>query len=512
MPRTDSFARFFPRWRKEILLGLMVFLYLLGIALLRGTYGTEDALSLSEIVVFSVLPLIVGAFTRSKVGVIGGILVASMVPFQKTIALVFIISVLVSMLMLFRSGSVRNLMKDTAARFFFVYLGWLFLLWIIRLGGSTDVWSFPILFGSMISIPLFYLILFIGFVWSKGERSQLRRLFVTLLLAQSAVVIAYPLLIGHPVLYLAGANGLFKGFNLLFNFGVQLPYGDPDWNRGTLVDSHQIGFLLAILTALLFASAHYFRQKTLIVAGLVGIYLFGITETSHAVPAFIAGLFLAGVAAFFLERGMRLHIITSLLLICITLFPVILATSIYGGNTSFSQTRKAFLYRSTIEQLTQDPTTLLIGYGPGTFGSRVSNKRLPAEYGYIEYPFPIVVGERVAPAYAVAMRQAGKGSGGATAQVQVSGLVSLVAESGVIGTIIFLLFVAVLCEKMLLMIATSNDITAKILAITGLFTVVLISGSLCFRQYFEYPQIMSFVWLIVLISGFGESNRLLRDG
>lgn len=507
MARSDSFAQLFSRWRREILLGLVVFLYLLGIALRRGTYAAEDALSLAEIVVFTLLPLVVGASSRSKAGIAGGMLVASMVPFQKTIALVFVVGILVIIPMVLRSGNIKTVLKDTAVRFFLLFTGWLLLIWIVRLGDTTDGWSFPILFGSMLSIPLFYLLLFHGFEWSSAELTEMRRMFVTLLLSQSAVVIIYPLLIGHPVLYLAGANGLLKGFNVLFNLGLQLPYADPDWNRGTLVDSHQLGFLLAILTALFFASAHYLRRKTLFIAGVVGIYLFGITETSHAVPAFITGLLLAVTAAFLMHRAVRLRVLAPFLFVCIALFPPLLTATIYGGDTLLSGTKKSLLYRGTIEQFQQNPIALMFGFGPATFGSRVANKRLPEGYDRLEHPFPILVGERVAPAYAAALKYSERGSSGTTAQVQASGLVSILAESGIVGTMLFFLFVVTLGKRLLTTMSTDNEPAVKSLAATGLFSIVLIAGSLCFRQYLEYPQIMSFVWLLVLLPGSGDSNK-----
>lgn len=497
----------FKELRPTLALFGMVFLYLLAIALRRGTYGGEDALSLGEIIAFTLLPLLAGWWSRDRVLLLGGLLVASMVPFQKTVALVYVLAVL-GMLPRLGSACVRaRLRVSPIFRAWCAFLVYLLLLWLLRLGDTTDIWSLPAYFASALAIPTLYILLFQGLEWSREELLALRRMLLTLLSAQAAVVLLYPLLIGHASLYLAGFNGLFKGFNLFLGLGVSLPYADPDWNRGTLVDAHQLGFLLAILFAWVLLSALQRRSFPLLLLAVALLYLFGVTETTHAVPSLLVAASIA-VALLLLSRfAVRMTTLTFTALLLGTLLPIVLAVMIYAGDTWFAHTNKALLYRNTLTYLYDNPLDALFGTGAGSFGSRVANKRLTDGLYKLEYPFPSVIGARTAQEYETVLKQAQKGIAGATAQVQVSGLVAQAAEFGLLGNLLLLFFLGTVFRERLR--ATNGDgVTEQTRNIAlVMFTFVLISGSLCFRQYLEYPQIMAFACLLLLLPSVNNYPR-----
>lgn len=483
--------------RNEVLLWLVVFLYLLSIALRRGTYGAETSLSFAEIAVFTIIPLLAGLWSRNRVGMVGGLLVASMVPFQKTIASVFVLGVLVLLPIVLRSEVRQRLFTSDVARRFALFLAYLVLLWLFRLGGNTDLWSLPLLMGSAFAIPLFYILLFEGLSWDQLQLTALRRMTLILLFAQSAVVVVYPLIIGHTQLYLAGANGLFKGFNLFFGLGATLPYADPDWNRGTLVDAHQLGFLLALLAAYAFASVRHPRRIVTLMAGAGLLSLFGITETAHAVPSLLTGLVLMAVARWYTRRRRKVKLLRLALFSTAVALPIAFAVIIYSGDTWFARSNKAILFEQTIKLMQEEPLNAVFGQGPAAFGSRVANKRLPRSFHAPEYPVPFLIEEHVNEDYARVLQEAQKGIGGNTAEVQASGLVATAGEFGLVGNAFLLIFLFAVFSRRLPSLAgdTPSDVAMHG---TGVFAFIFLAGALCFRQYLEYPQIMSFFWLFLL--------------
>jgi len=482
---------------KNVLTTLTIFLYLLGIALRRGSYGAENPLTIAEIVVFTAIPIVVGFWFRSRNTIVLGVMVAAMIPFQKSIALVFSIGALALLPHLFRRSSWQTIRQTPTAMLFALFMGYVVVSWLLHLGGTTDLWSFPVLFASMLSIPAFYLLLFTSLKWSEEERRRFGIDVILLLIAQSGVALVFPLLISKPELYLAGFNGLLKGANAFFGLGLALPYADPDWNRGSLVDAHQLGFLLALLAVFLIAYGMYNTRRWSVIVGALMIYAFGMTETSHAVPGFLLGACLA-VLAVFLVKKMRPRSITGILLVLVVGAPLAGQYLFYERHPVFSASAKTALMHAAVTAWRSDPLALTFGDGPAAFGSRVANKRVPKRITNVEYGFPILIPLRVSAKYETVLREAIKGRNGTTAFVESSGLVAMVGEFGIAGTIFFVGWIASIVRMNIQHMHAVQSSPLQALALTSLFAIGLIATSLVFRQYFEFPQIMTYVWGITL--------------
>ena len=483
--------------RTEFLFFAAVLLYLLLIVLLRGPYNAEQSLSPAALISFTAVPVLAGAMTRNKLWLALGVLVAAMVPFQKSIAVTFILGVVLLFPVVMLSARRRSFIDAPPVRMFALFSLYLLFPVLLHAGSGTDIWSFPLLAATMLAVPLFWLLLFYGLPWLPAELRSFGRLVALLLAAQFLVVALYPLLIGKPQLYQAAPNGLLKGIQQVIHLPLSLPYGNPDWNRGSFVDAHQAGLLLAIAAALPCFMAFYTRRISLALAGLLLLYLFGMTETAHATAGLAVAVLISIGAVAASKATSRIPGIA--VFSVVLLAPFALAYYVYAAGPAWmTETKKAIYYRAASTKIAGDPVALLFGHGPAAFGSRAGNKRLPEQYHALEYAFPQFVPRSVHPAYADVLEQAQRGKMGSTAEIHVSGLVALVGEGGLTGSLLFSFFLWTLYRDKLRAMQQPSPPATRALAATAIFAMSFMACALVFRQYLEYPQVMGFVWLVML--------------
>jgi hypothetical protein len=490
-------------YNKYVHLFLICTVYFLFVAVFRKYLYSGRMTSISYVVQCAVVfvPLCAGLYGRKLEWISASIIAAGMTPGRFPILILFTIVPVAAIIQILRK---RDLVRPElrAWALFGIFLFYLVILGVIR-HRQVDVQAFAAFYFSGLSIPLSFVLLFAFFSWSKEKISAFAKLILVILLAQGTMVLLYPLIIGNSSLYIVGINGLLKGVDALFGLALYLPYKNPDGNCGSMVHAHYLGFAMIILAAWMFVYGMMKRNKLLILGSFGFAYAYGMTETAQALPGIATGIFVVTILFIPALSGYRVinkSIIRLLTISLLTVMPALIHYVVYESLPHFKDTRKALFVRTAVEHAMQNPLDVLIGYGPGTFGSRAANIRLPLSYGRVTAgPKYHMLSENVLPQYAEVLSKCSSGIQGYTAETEESGLVSLPFELGLIGTILLLGILIALLNSAILLFFSTEDVFIRSVAVVAVFTIILMQTLNVYKQAWELIEILFIAWPLMMI-------------
>jgi hypothetical protein len=397
-------------------------------------------------------------------------------------------------------------------------LGWACMAWLVNLGQQTDVWSLPVAV-LMFWTPWLIVFLLRAEHWSSAELGTVLAAWVALIIVQLVPAFIKPLVEGHPAAYFVPLVGLRL-------VGIPVP-SEPeasqlgDFTTGTTISAHQLG--IAALLGVVYLLAVYWRTRRvqLLVMSLVLGFLVLMTDAKHAVLAAMIALAPAFGLIVWPELGRRVRAAVILLVIAGAL-----ALGLVAGTTVVRLSRsglweplivltslspKIQLYARTAAQMDVRELHTWVGYGPGAFASRAASSRATEALFKEETKLPGFIPPFTPPAYGATV------SGLYTASIQAtqqnrsdvltapfSSLVGIVAEYGILGTLVIAWFLWALVRTGLRSWrATDLGVAWRAAGATLAFAVLLLVVLSAFDSYFEQPAVVipiATLWLVASVA------------
>lgn len=497
--------------------GVAVFLYLLAITVLRDSpysmFGTVYGMRTA--VLMAALPLLVAAVAGTPRALALAVFVACLGPMHTISSAVVLLGIvwLLVRTLLQRGEDWRMLwsrMRHGATGALLVFIAYLLLLWLLRLGDGSDMYSFPIFFTGWLAVPL-WIALLGTLPFTAEDVAWLRTRVLLAAAALAAVILVFPLLAGAPQLYLSVLQPLLRVYPDLLGINtprfplpdMQQPY---DFNWGSLASAHYSSLLLAVVCFRCVMHAVLTRSPRWLIPAIAALAASLMGENLHALPGLLLGACLAVVALGWSRRQHQHAGATAFAMVVILLVGTgVLITMLYADSGSQAGTRKAVLIHASLKGMQKEPLRALLGEGAGTHGSKAADMRLPLRYRemdtnlherlYAMNPRYGAVLDRVAevPQFIPPYRVQFSSTMGRT----MSGSIAAVREFGIVGillgaSVLFRIF------RGLYLAMNSADETDRSWAATALILLAAVCITALFRHYFEYPDIMISCGMLLL--------------
>lgn len=393
---------------------------------------------------------------------------------------------------------------------------WLTVSWLLRLGNGSDASAWPLLFISMFLVPVFWLCAAM-LEWKDDDLIWLVRRATFTATAMLTVVLLQPLVTGSWDMYRYAGSGLSKLLPIARPAlpPHPLPFSQQpfDFNWGSMASAHYASVLFVLLGV--GALAYGVRTRTiraLLLAAAAGIGCV-MTENLHALPGALVLLVVAMIGMASTSRVVRTAMFISTLAVTL-LLPLSLVHHFYVDGTPLERSRKGVLIYDTWSSMRNDPVNAFFGAGPGTFGSKVADMRLPLRYREIGSNLPATF-EFVAPAYQHTLNAVQTVPQFlpplhvplfSTMGRMMSGANGILREFGLFGTALLFVCLAALLRSVLVHARTDAPLLRTIQVMAAGFIPLLGSLSV-FRHYAEYPDIMTAGMLLVMIGTAATHNQ-----
>lgn len=422
----------------------------------------------------------------------------------------------VALLLLLMFGGVRRAATslDGADLAMLGAIGWAVFSWAMNLGRETDVWSLPV---SLLLFWTPWLVVFV--VRSSGELRRVGHIvagaWIAFVLVQVAPAAVAPFVLGEPGAFLVPLLPLELVVGRLP--GHDAMTSAADLTRGTMISPHHLG--VVVMLALAFFLAWYWRVRR-------GRYLFG-----------------AGVLTYLLLMADAKHVVfsavlvawpTVMLLLWRELGPpgrrLALAVTFIGvvgvaglGLVSLSRLARAGLLAPAVEVAAMTPKVKLltrtaalmrpgelhtwIGYGPGAFASRAASSRAAGALFKEETRLPDFIPTHTPPTYGGVVYDLYTAEIKATIRNRsdvltspFSSLLGIVAEYGVLGSLVMSLFLAAVARTGVIAWRDESRQPAwRAFGAALAFAIPLLVVLSVFDSYFEQPDIVipiAVLWLL----------------
>lgn len=499
--------------------GAVVFLYLLAITVLRdspysmfGTiYGMRTALLMAA------LPLLAAAMAGTPRALALAVFVASLGPMH-TISSAVVLLGMVWLLIraLLRRGEDWRMhwsrLRHGATGALLVFIAYLLLLWLLRLGDSTDMYSFPIFFTGWLAVPLWIALL--GMMpFTPEDIAWLRTRVLLAAAALAAVILVFPLLAGAPQLYLSVLQPLLRVYPDLLGIDtpkfplpdMQQPY---DFNWGSLASAHYSSMLLAVLGVGLLIHAASMRSPRWLPLSIATLAASLMGENLHAVPGLLTGAVLASAALTLASRQrMNPPVLAGVTLVVLGVGTAALIGTLYSGGGPYADTRKAVLIHNSLDAVVNKPFRALFGEGPGTHGSKAADMRLPLRYREMDSNLPERM-NTVNPRYAAVLDKVStvpqfippyRVQRSSTMGRTMSGSIAAVREFGIMGFGLAAIVLYLLLRNLYRECATGS-VVDRSWAAAALLLLATVCMTALFRHYVEYPDIMISCGMLLLLA------------
>ncbi len=456
--------------------------------------------------------LIIGSYTYMYIGMM--------------LLLVFIL-----LLLLYRKKKKLKFKKEVMkiAWYFFLLFIYLFILYIAYQGNYSDFYTFPLFFITFFSyIVIGILNLFIK--WNEQESLIMKRIIYGFVIAQT-LVIYITSVINYDFRMLL--TGIIPFVSLK---GIKCTYGDYHTGLLMLCNLSTIYFLILFIIFNTFVIYRFKKYKSLKYLLLpINIYiLWGciMPETKHALAGIFISIFAFGIMILF--KFKRNNFIPIFLLIILLAFAYSKSESIFHhinihniftikrGDHNYHLHSKIRLIRRAIRLIKKKPFMIITGYGPGTFGSHVSFRRMNNIYQSNSDKLPDLIPMLENRDYKMAME--GLFDSRINSFINRSGAIMLpfmstiilFMEFGLFGLTFFILaFFKIYKLSFAVLFSSSKNLLSKINSLVVIFMIPYMFTISFFDKYFEYPQVMLLFYLtisLVLIDYNLLSNEYLKRG
>lgn len=401
---------------------------------------------------------------------------------------------------------------------FFATLGWSILSWLANLGVETDLWSLPV-YALTFWAPWIILMVGRADAWSASEAETARRVWWALLLVQLAPALMKPLVAGPIAAYLVPALPLEL-------IGIRLPGREAvvaaaDSTFGTMLSAHHLGVLLVIGLTYLATWWLLERRRDLVLLGLPLAFVLLMADAKHVLltAAVVVMPLLLMLAWAHLSRAARRALVVGLLVLGLGLAAqarrLVLEVGEAGlwrpiiGLIGFNP--KVQLVARTYALMADGGLQTWVGFGPGAYASRAASSRA-TEVLYKEGGrLPAVIPAHTAPSYGSTVYDLYTAEIATTTRFRsgmltnpFSSLIGIVAEHGVVGTILLVTFFVVLARRGLSGWRDRQLAPAWRAAGATLFVAVPFLFLLSiFDSYFEQPDVtipIALLGLLVLVA------------
>ncbi|MBI5645319.1 MAG: hypothetical protein HY962_00175 [Ignavibacteriae bacterium] len=499
-----SASREFPR---SAVVFTAAFLYIASITLLRPTpwmnIGTGFDFTMG--LIWAGVALLAGFLSRRPSVLVPCFLIACLGPHHRVAILsafvsgvVMLISTLYAERHDIRSFVHRAFVEKGAGYVLAIGL-YMCVVWLLRLGDSTDRWSFLALAASMFAVPLaVYSLSYL--TWTGDEYTLTIRNCGLVLLALGSVVLLYPAAVGAFDQYGVPLYMLSKAAASSLHIPILMEWTDPDYNSASLRGAHYAAMILFIAAA--GWSVYAVRARAWMHAGAAALlaYAAAMGENAHALPGLALAGCLMGLDGLRGTRAGRMRAAALALLPFIA--AVVLVLIVYNWDAYLRSLPKRALYTNALRQAVNDPVRLLLGEGPAAYASHAAAKRLSLPYRE-DNEFPVMP-PFTSPRYDEALRQSFGENRYTTLHRPISGLLGFAMEWGVLGSALLLGAVYVLFRR----VQEQTDGPARSAVVAAAITSLSLVGvSLAFRPYAEYPDIMAVASISFLLAAVHTVER-----
>lgn len=396
-------------------------------------------------------------------------------------------------------------------KLFFLLVFYLFILYIIFQRIYSDFWSFPLYFVTFLSY-VFACFIFLNLKFTNFDLEIIRKSVFTFVIIHTLTVFITPLIIQRYSLYfsiLTSLHDFLSSFGLSF---VRFGGFSGDGNTSTLSSSNTIGLLSFPFFIFLLLIYFIKKEKPFLLLSIITLFVFLITDTKHSLLGCVFGLFI--VLILFLKKNNNAlqKYFFAIIMIIVSIFIIInfdkLLNSIDFFKNEFYYRRdnpKYELYRRCLNENIQNPLFAIIGRGPGTFGSRVSNARA-ADILYkseIKLPnfIPLTTNQDYKNVMAGLYEQSfAKRSKSGAMQNPFSSFIGIVMEMGLIGSALFITILLIIIRYCIISFLTEKDVYWSAFFLSTISFVVLILYVSLFDQYFETPALMMPFWIMISVA------------
>jgi hypothetical protein len=493
-----------PHGRHAAVFFLLCFTYVLAITLLRHTpwlaIGPGFASWMG--ITFAAVPFAIACIAHRPSYYTTALLAACLGPHHRTAILAAFamgIVLLVRVVIAERgdvAGLCRRAFRQHGAGWFTALGMYCACVWLLRLGDSTDAWSFLALAASLFTVPLaFFALSFLP--WSARERTRAAWNAALFLFAVATVILVYPLITGAYEQYTVPFFAFYKAVASFVPLPFAFVWHNPDYNTASLRSAHYSAVILFLLAFALAVYGGMQGRRHAVYALLAFIMFFASSmgENVHAFPGMLLGVVASAVL---LVRGVRRPSRASAVVLAVTgAAAVLLIVSLYRWSPYYNFVAKARLYDAAGAMVEDHPGRYLLGEGPAAFASHAAQKRLQAGAGD-EFPFPLLPSFGN-PRYEAALHRARTDNMYTTLNRPVSGVLGVVMEWGLLGTALLVLALHRILRSALAAGTRAADPIARAAAATAVAAVPLIGLVLVFRPYLEYPDVMCVVCFLFFI-------------
>lgn len=338
---------------------------------------------------------------------------------------------------------------------------WSVLSWLANLGQETDAWSLPV---YLITFWAPWLMLFLAGAaqWTAAEMRMLTTVWLAAIVVQAVPGLLKPLLVGPRVAYLVPLLPLEL-------IGIRIPARDAvvlaaDSTAGTMLSAHHLGVVLVLALVVVGTLGMLTRRRSAFGLTLLLLYLLLLTDAKHVLLAvFLVGPAVLAFLGWPLLSGRARPRALVVALLSVGILAALATSAVRSlsqaglwrpliGAASFNP--KVQLTVRTAALLQPEALTTWIGFGPGGYASRAASARatdvlyketarLPS---FIPPHTPPTYGRTVSDLYTATIATTTRFRSGMLTN-PFSSLIGLVAEHGLIGTVIFAGFLIALARR-----------------------------------------------------------------
>jgi hypothetical protein len=398
------------------------------------------------------------------------------------LALLSMAPLLVLARLLFSRGGLNRLERRIA-----VLLLYAAGIWLVRIGNTTDPWTFP-LYLFLDLLPIVLVLLIPQMARSPSHLKLIAVGWYAALGAQLFPLMAKPIALGEP-----------SPFSLWY-----------DLNHGTLTRAHYLGVLLILLGVFLGYYGSLRRNAPILFLTALSAFGVYVTGSKHALLAAIAALLVFGalrargrvrwrsVAA----AGVAVLIVAGVFGRLFALDDRISLSSTDKWVSYISLSDKVVFVERTYTYFAAHPVDLLVGLGVGSYGSRVASSRATDVLYKEAYRLPAAIPSFTSGPYGESMRDlytaadADRLSGSNVAGNPFSSVVGVVAELGLLGTSLYLLIYSAVLRMALKVIQDDSSDLWRALAATSIFAIPFLLLLGVMDAYFSQPSVTIPIWYL----------------
>jgi len=408
---------------------------------------------------------------------------------------------------------------DTVDGLLLAVLGWAVMSWLANLGTETDLWSFPV-FALTFLTPWLLLGLARAVAWTPRDLNVILGAWVALGTSQLVTALVKPIVLGTPESY-AVPLLLLQAARLAILQAITAGHV-ADLTFGTMPSAHHLGVATLLLTVFLVGLFVVAGGTRLLVLAAIAFFVFLMTDSKHVLLAALlpAVLFIATVIWPRLTPDWQRRLGSAAVVVGIAVVAVLgarianlVVTGLWQPYVSLATINpKVQLVLRTSERMAEGGLHTWIGHGPGSFASRAATIRASDVLYKEESRLPGLIPPHTGESYRsiaydlytteIALTT-GFRSGALTNPF--SSLVGIVAEFGVLGSLLVALFLWTLTRRML---ATWRDdrlpATWRAAAAAAAFGIPLLVLLGIFDSYFEQPDVTAVLLPLMLVGLVGR--------